>query len=78
MACALAQRHAELKAKPPRVEPATYPAQVRAVFVCAANASPGPVKALELIRPGVAHGRESTVPVRHAARPECVPIRTPP
>lgn len=60
MAFALAQHRAALKAKPPWVEPASYAAQVRAALVCAANASWGPHTVLEVIRPAVAHGREST------------------
>jgi hypothetical protein len=60
MAFAFAQRSAELKAKPPWVEPASYADQVRAALVCAADASQGPVSVLEIIRPAVPHGREST------------------
>jgi hypothetical protein len=51
MAFAFAQRSAELKAKPPWVEPASYADQVRAALVCAADASQGPVSVLEIIRP---------------------------
>ena len=60
MAFAFAQRSAELKAKPPWVEPASHADQVRAALVCAADASQGPVSVLEIIRPAVPHGREST------------------
>ena len=73
MACALAQRRAELKAKPPRVEPAPYAAEVGAVVVSAANASLGSVNGLELIRPRVAHSRESIALAGSGATAECPP-----
>jgi len=60
MALAFAQRGAELKAEPPRVEPAPEAAHVGAVVMRAAAASQGPVSLLELIRPRVPHGRKCT------------------
>jgi hypothetical protein len=60
MAFALAQHSAELKAKPQWVEPASYAEQVRAALVRATDASQGPVNVLEIIRPAVPHGCEST------------------
>ncbi len=65
MAFAFAQRSAELKAKPPWVEPASYADQVRAALVCAADASQGPVSVLEVMRPAAPHGRESTAAARN-------------
>lgn len=55
MAFALAQRGAEFKAEPSRVEPAPESQHVRAIVVHAAQADRGTVSLLELVRPGVAH-----------------------
>jgi hypothetical protein len=67
MTFALAQPRAELKPKPARVEPTAEPVQVRTVVMGAVNASGGAVLALELIRPGVAHGHHCTVAARSLA-----------